>query len=69
MKGGWCQFCAQLGITRALAFAIGFENIAIEELENDERYLDSLPISVVAEIAIKLNLSLLTLLQFDSKDH
>lgn len=46
-----------------LAFAIGFEEATIEEIERNEGHLDSLPIAVVAEISRKLNLPLLRLIE------
>ena len=52
-----------LGISVAeLAFAIGFEDVAVENIEADEQYLDSLPIAVVAELAWKLSLPLTCLI-------
>jgi transcriptional regulator with XRE-family HTH domain len=56
-----------LGISIAeLAFAIGFEEVTVEEIERDERHLDSLPIAVVAEISRKLELPLVSLMEADS---
>lgn len=46
-----------------LAFAIGFEDTAVEAIEREEQYLDTLPIAVVAEISRKLNLPLLSLIE------
>ena len=56
-----------LGISIAeMAFAIGFEEATVEEIERDERHLDSLPIAVVAEISRKLDLPLASLMGADS---
>jgi transcriptional regulator with XRE-family HTH domain len=53
-----------LGISVAeLGFAIGFGDAAIAELETNDGYLDSLPIGVVAELAWKLRLPLISLIE------
>jgi transcriptional regulator with XRE-family HTH domain len=55
-----------LGVSIAeMAFAIGFDEAAVEQIERDELYLDSLPIAVVAEVSKKLNLPLANLLELD----
>src|SRR5207237_1390934 len=46
-----------------VAFAIGFEEVAVDYIETDDNYLDTLSITVVAEPSIKLNLPLLPLLR------
>jgi transcriptional regulator with XRE-family HTH domain len=46
-----------------VAFAIGFDVAAVELAENDEHYLDTLPIAVVAELSKKLCLPLSKLLE------
>ena len=49
-----------------VAFAIGFEEVAVDYIETDDNYLDTLSITVVAELSIKLNLPLLPLLRSPS---
>jgi hypothetical protein len=43
--------------------------VAIEELETDDGLLDSLPIAVIAELAWKLQVPLIGLIETEPKTH